>query len=254
MVAKEICRGWLGVSACWAGLLRLCVCMALLAAPVRASIPPATKTSDICRIAASLAARETGVPLNVLLAVTLTETGRSRDGTLQPWPWTVNMEGAGRWFENRAQARNYAEKEFRRGARSFDIGCFQINYKWHGQAFDSVDQMFDPMANARYAAQYLLRLLAEKGDWKSAVGAYHSRTPKFARKYSARFMRIYAGLGGGGDIPAPAVPTAGRRERPNGFPLLQAHPSGQVATGSLVSLTTAAPGGGLITVGLGRLF
>lgn len=143
--------------------------------------------NQTCDLAAAHAAKETGVPVSVLQAITRTETGRNKNGVTKPWPWTVNMEGKGVWFANIDDAKSYVHKNYNRGARSFDVGCFQINYKWHGQAFASIDQMFDPDINALYAAKFLLSLFQEKGDWGLAAGAYHSRTPKYATKYQARF-------------------------------------------------------------------
>lgn len=201
----------------------------------------------ICEQVASEASRRTGVPVSVLKAISLTETGRKRGGTFRPWPWTVNMQGKGHWFDSEDDARAYVYKEFRRGARSFDIGCFQINYKWHGQAFRSIDEMFDPLANALYAARFLQTLHAELGDWGRAAGAYHSRTPEFADRYQARFERLHAGLAGSpaNDIPeipdivAAANGTAGLEVLPavlrvNRYPLLRTGtPTG---LGSLVPL------------------
>ena len=115
------------------------------------------------------------------------------------------MEGLGKWFDDLTTAKAYVDKHFRRGARSFDVGCFQINYKWHGHAFGSIDDMFDPITNARYAASFLRELYAEFGDWSAAAGAYHSRTPKYAKRYKARFNRIRAGLVDMADIVMPAV-------------------------------------------------
>ncbi len=151
-------------------------------------------TSQICDVSARFAARQVGVPLDVLRAVSRVETGRRSDGVLKPWPWTVNMEGLGKWFPDRLSARAFAMESFKAGARSFDIGCFQINYKWHGQAFRSIDEMFDPNSNAIYAARFLKGLYAEYGDWSAAVGAYHSRTPNRASSYVARFEKVFAGL------------------------------------------------------------
>ena len=141
--------------------------------------------SDICELAAQKAAIESGVPLSVLRAISLTETGRKINGQFKPWPWTVNMEGIGKWFDNYEEAKKYVDRHFDRGARSFDVGCFQINYRWHHQAFSSIEQMFEPMENARYAAKFLSELYDEFGEWSKAAGAYHSRTPKYARKYTA---------------------------------------------------------------------
>lgn len=202
--------------------------------------------SELCIDAAHQVSHESGIPVSVLLAITLTETGRNRSGTTQPWPWTVNMEGKGNWFDDRSRAQAYVETHYQRGARSFDIGCFQINYRWHGHAFSSFEEMFDPVANARYAASFLNELYLEFGDWSTAAGAYHSRTPEFSNRYRARFEAFRKRLN---DPSAPRVhaasinpgtdrETAGsphQSERPNLFPLLRSGNDRQ-GFGSLVPL------------------
>ena len=226
-----------------AGLLAL-----LLAAPATAATPDGG--AALCDRAAAEAAARTGVPVAVLRAISLTETGRKRGGRHRPWPWTVNMEGKGLWLDDRASALAYVHRHHARGARSFDVGCFQINYRWHGRAFESIEQMFDPLANALYAAKFLRRLHAETGDWGRAAGAYHSRTPKFARRYQKRFERIHAGLTG---TPPPRTPPprtlpdaapepGGRSARANGFPLLLADAEGIRAPGSLVPMRAGGAG------------
>ncbi len=222
--------------------------LALLVAA--SAVRPSTDLPALCDRAASEAAARSGVPLSVLRAITLAETGRALSGAFRPWPWTVNMEGAGHWFATRDEALAFVRKEYARGARSFDVGCFQINYKWHGQAFDSVEQMFDPEANAAYAAAFLRRLYESEGSWPQAAGAYHSLTPEFADRYRERFERIHAGLAG---TPAPVVEipdivAAANRNAPpapreNRFPLFIAGAPG--SAGSLV------PRGG---AGVGPLF
>lgn len=175
-----------------------------------------------CDAAAREAAAQSGVPLGVLMAISRTETGRGKNGTVQPWPWTVNMEGKSAWFDSEDEARAFVFRHFKRGARSFDVGCFQINYKWHGAAFRSIEEMFDPVANALYAANFLRDLHKELGDWTKAAGAFHSRTPEYARKYEARFTSIQASL----QVPQRALPKSAQAQRkparqPNRFPLLQ---------------------------------
>jgi hypothetical protein len=187
------------------------------------------------------------VPLSVLRAISLTETGRRRDGGFKPWPWTVNMEGAGVWFDGEDEARAHVFRHHQRGARSYDVGCFQINYRWHGEHFASIEEMFDPLANARYAARFLSELHAETGDWSRAAGAYHSRTREYADRYRARFDRIRARLDGAPppeELPrlaaaeAPAAPEAEPAPvRVNNFPLLQA--ASPTGLGSLVPLGSA---------------
>jgi hypothetical protein len=202
----------------------------------------------LCERAAAEAARQEGVPLSVLRAISLTETGRRRDGRFRPWPWTVNMEGAGHWFDSREEALSYALNEFDRGARSFDVGCFQINHKWHGAHFTSIEQMFEPTVNALYAARFLKSLYAEQGSWEAAAGAYHSRTPEYAERYAARFSRFRAALQDDGGEAIPDIPDIvlaayegdepPSRPRINSFPLLQA--GSGAGLGSLVPIGNAA--------------
>ena len=213
----------------------------LLALLFHAPAPGSAHEAVLCDAAARRAAERTGVPLEVLRAITRVETGRHRNGALQPWPWTVNMEEAGRWFDTRAELLDYVERHMARGARSFDLGCFQINYRWHGHAFRSVAEMTDPDTGALYAARFLAELHAETGDWTRAAGAYHSRTPVHARRYTARFREVLAGLGAAPPkpqatgTPSPA-PRGDHARRP--FPLL----AGGEAPGSPGSLVPAGLG------------
>ena len=182
----------------------------------------------LCEQAAQIAAQDEGVPFDVMRALTLTETGRRQNGALRPWAWAVNHAGDGHWFDTREEAMTFAESALRRGARNFDVGCFQLNHRWHGDAFRDLATMFDPVANARYAARYLREQYATTGDWTAAAGAYHSFTPEFAQRYSARFAQLRGGVA---DSPVP-VQVAVQRE--NNFPLLR---GGQGASGSLVPLS-----------------
>ena len=140
------------------------------------------------------------MPQEVLHAISLTETGRPDGGRLRPWPWAINREGQGHWFGNRAEAFAFAQASLAAGRGSFDVGCFQINYHWHGHNFPSLEAMFDPEAGATYAARFLQSLYLERGSWLAAAGAYHSQTPSRASVYRARFERILAGLGGNTDL------------------------------------------------------
>jgi hypothetical protein len=199
------------------------------------------KIANLCDRAAIRAANTNQVPLDVLRAISRAETGRASPNGLQPWPWTVNMEGAGRWFSTLDEARSYVFSHFKSGARSFDVGCFQINYKWHGDAFRSIDDMFDPQINADYAAKFLTKLYGEFGNWPDAAGASHSRTPKLATKYATRFDRIRAGLTGTSEI-ALAGQSGQRRSfdresRANRILGPSPLTTGQVTLGSLVPIT-----------------
>lgn len=156
----------------------------------------------LCEWASTTAAQEAGIPEDILGALTLTETGRRRDGVVRPWAWSANSEGDGTWFDDPAAAVAFAESRVAAGRHNLDIGCFQLNYRWHGENFSSVGEMFDPLANARYAAKFVSQLYGEMGDWRRAAGAFHSRTPSNANRYLARFDELRSTLqrGGFGDM------------------------------------------------------
>ena len=242
---------WRVVLACGASLG-----ISLAAAPSAAQ----QDLSQVCERAAVEAAAGSGVPVSVLKAISLTETGRERGGQIRPWPWTVNMEGKGVWFDSREAALSYVYEHYKRGARSFDVGCFQINYKWHHQHFASIEAMFDPSANAGYAAEFLLSLHGESGDWEAAAGAYHSRTPEYANRYKAKFAAYRTRFRHEDDLPLvvepPILPVASARKpgagkvtraRVNTFPLLRG--GGQPALGSLVPLADRGAATGLFARG-----
>jgi Transglycosylase SLT domain len=202
--------------------------------------------SDLCLAAARAAATETGVPHEVLLAVSLAETGRAdaaAGGALRPWPWTTGQAGAGNWFATREDAAAHVRDLLAQRVTNVDLGCFQINLRWHGSNFASVEAMLDPATNALYAARLLQSHHDRLQDWSAAAGAYHSGTEALALRYRERFDRIYAEGGGeaaAGETPPRIAVTA---PRANGFPLLLA--GGQGSGGSLFP----AVGGGRPLIG-----
>jgi len=97
------------------------------------------------------------------------------------------------------------------GVRSIDIGCMQVNRAHHPQAFASLENGFDPMANADYAARFLKQLKEGPagGDWHKAAGFYHSQTPERAEPYRSRVQATLAGLPPGATAPVrPPMPAA----------------------------------------------
>jgi hypothetical protein len=190
---------------------------------VRSSVDPAA----LCTKAARAAAKQAGVPYDVLLAISVVETGRD----LRPWPWTVNLGGEGHWLDSKAEAEVLVQTALDEGRTNIDIGCFQLNLRWHASAFSSIEEMLDPDRNALYAAGYLAEMHARTGDWTQAAAAYHSATPEHAERYGAQYEKTVAALAGDPSEPAPAV------DRPvNGFPLLTSGAPG--SNGSLVPVTS----------------
>jgi hypothetical protein len=182
-------------SGLWSALA-LGLSLACLASAPAARAESLEAGAATCERAIVEGARRARVPEGVLQAISLTETGRTVGGRLRPWPWAINREGQGHWFASRDEALAFARASLAEGRRSFDVGCFQINYLWHGANFASLEAMFDPGIGADYAAGFLTDLHRSRGDWSLAAGDYHSRTPDKAQVYRARFDRILAGIGG----------------------------------------------------------
>jgi hypothetical protein len=169
--------------------------LALAAVPAMAAAPAAPGAPDLCLAAADAAAARHGIPAQMMRAITLVETRRTVDGVTGPWPWTLNIGRTGYWHRTRTEALAHAEREMARGERSIDLGCFQLNHRWHGGNFSGPDEMLDPWLAADYAARFLGELHAETGDWMRAAGLYHSRTPAHSARYQGLVRRTLARLG-----------------------------------------------------------
>ena len=178
-----------------------------LALPLLLALPPlavAAEDRGACRAAIAVAEAEAALPAGLLHAIGRTESGR-RDpatGRIEPWPWALNAAGMGLYAATREEAVATVLALQARGLRSIDVGCLQVNLLHHPGAFASVEDAFDPLANARYAAGFLRELQARAGgDWGLAVARYHSATPERGEAYR---LRVMASLAGG----AAALPVA----------------------------------------------
>ena len=84
---------------------------------------------------------------------------------------------------------------------SFDLGPFQVNtcnlneLVAHGFAPEAI--LRDGCINARAAARLLRREYERTGNIWSAIGAYHSRTPKYRDAYIARIRKHLARMENG---------------------------------------------------------
>jgi len=135
------------------------------------------------------------LPAGLLLAIGRVESGRWDPslGRVIPWPWAVNLAGAGRFATTKDDAVRLVRSALAEGRRNVDVGCFQVNLQHHPTAFDSLEQAFDPAANARYAASFLADLKTRLGSWSSAVEAYHSANPARAIPYGRAVMGKWDG-------------------------------------------------------------
>lgn len=190
-------------------VLAVTAIVAILSAPALAYD---AGSADACQTAGIDAELLHAVPPGLLLAIGRVESGR-RDpatGKVAPWPWTINAAGAGRQFETDAEALGTTRLLREQGVSSIDVGCFQVNLAHHPNAFVSLEDAFDPHANADYAARFLAALRMRTGSWEEAVAAYHSATPERGGPYRDQVLAGWTRRG--------AAP------KPSPAPLMQSNP------------------------------
>jgi soluble lytic murein transglycosylase-like protein len=134
------------------------------------AVLPARAQTDLCEREMAQAASKYGIPLGILYAVGLTETGAG--GHLHAN--ALNIEGDAVYSLSREQAiaRFHAAQAADR--RLIDVGCMQLNHYFHGKSFASVGEMLDPHKNVDYAARFLKELRAREGGWTLAVARYNA--------------------------------------------------------------------------------
>jgi hypothetical protein len=163
---------------------QLCHLIAGFALAIGAASPALAESPwTACHAELRSAADRYGVPYRILEAVAAAESGRDGNGYLWPWPWTVNVQGKARYFNTRAEAAAHARDAIARGIENVDLGCFQINWRYHGKYFPDADSMLSPVDNVAYAARLLADERRQSTSWSAAVTRYHTRNPHHAAKY-----------------------------------------------------------------------
>lgn len=127
-------------------------------------------TAATCEREMLRASQKYKVPLAVLYSVGLTETGRK--GSMQPY--AMNVDGKAVFSRSLAEAQGKFQGFLSSGAKFIDVGCMQINHRFHGKQFRSLAHMFNPSDNVDYAARFLVELKAREQTWTMAVARYNA--------------------------------------------------------------------------------
>jgi hypothetical protein len=134
----------------------------------------------------SNAEKEHNIPKGLLLAVAKTESNLEA--------YALNISGRSHFFKDKDTALKTIRCALDEGITNIDIGAAQINYKWHGHKFSSIEDMLSPEVNIKYAAKLLSTLRQEYGDWHRAIRLYHSSKPKHHRQYSRKVVLCWLGV------------------------------------------------------------
>lgn len=143
-------------------------CISSVVGPAAAAAPG--DASRVCERQMAQAAAKHGVPLGMLYAVGLTESGNR--GSLQPY--AMNIQGKAYFGSTAADVVQRLAQAQREGVRLVDLGCTQINHHYHRAKFASLEAMIDPAQNVEYATRFLKELKEREGSWTLAVARYHA--------------------------------------------------------------------------------
>lgn len=151
------------------------------------------KRFDYCQQATQQIERKHGIPRNLLRAISLTESGRwsQADKANIAWPWTVASGKAGDFFPTKSEAIKHVRALQAKGVRNIDVGCMQINLRYHPDAFKNLNEAFEPRYNVEYAAKFLTRLFKETKSWTQAAGRYHSSNPERHMYYREKVLGFW---------------------------------------------------------------
>jgi hypothetical protein len=158
-----------------------------------AVLPANARESAPCEAQIAQAERTYKLPPRLLASIALVESGRRSpaDQEKTAWPWTINAEGKGQFFATKADAIAEVLRLRKRGVRSIDVGCMQVNLLHHPDAFANLDEAFEPATNVDYAARFLLDLKDKTRSWTQATAFYHSQTETLNRPYKAKVMQVW---------------------------------------------------------------
>lgn len=149
----------------------------------------------ICERELARAAEKYEIPLQILYAVALTESGTGSG--LQPL--MLHIEGKDHIPATLPEALRLFHEANGRGVKLIDIGCMQVNWYWHRHEFNSLEEIFDPRLNVEQGARFLKVLRKRHGSWTMAAARYNAgpKNTVAQHRYVCRVMKnlVAAGVG-----------------------------------------------------------
>ncbi|MDX1916617.1 MAG: transglycosylase SLT domain-containing protein [Rickettsiaceae bacterium] len=136
------------------------------------------------------------IPKDLLHSISLQESGRTHKilNKKIPWPWTVNVEGKGYYFNSKQEAVKFVKTEKQKGKKSIDVGCMQISLLYHGNEFESIEDAFEPKRNIEFGAIFLREKFEQYKSWNKAVANYHSANDFKGSKYKESVLKIASNI------------------------------------------------------------
>ena len=136
--------------------------------------------------------KQFNIPDKLLTSISLVESGINKNNRFISWPWTLNVAGKSKFFDNKNDALDFLKKNYKN--KNIDVGCMQISLKYHFKEFDSLENILDPEQNVKYAAKFLKNLFSKHRRWNEAISRYHSSVPIRKKKYLKRVKNYWADI------------------------------------------------------------
>jgi hypothetical protein len=173
-------------------------CAGVPAHATEASVDGGDNYWRICAEAIGKAEKAAKVPRHLMLSIAIVESGRRNEETERyaPWPWTINAKGEGSFFDSKEDAISAVRDLRDQDISNIDVGCMQVNLSYHPNAFEDLEDAFDPEKNAAYASRFLRSLFGDTGSWFHAIARYHSSTYRNNRQYLIRVAKTWHRLKG----------------------------------------------------------
>ena len=148
-----------------------------------------TVNSNVCEHNILDIEQQIDIPRGLLKAIGLTESGRYiNKSKFVIWPWTINTNKKSLFFDTKKQMLKFLMHETKNGNFNLDVGCMQINLKWHGKYFKKISDSVDPKINISYATSFLYKLKSDFKTWNEAIKRYHSSKPSKNIRYHKKVL------------------------------------------------------------------
>lgn len=141
----------------------------------------AAKDNNPCYAWAAIAEQAYGMPKGLMTAIVTQESGGHA--------YALNVDGRAYKYRTAVDAA-YAIQDMAQRAYEIDVGCGQLNIRWHGIKFKNLGALLDPHINMSYAAWHLSVLYKQTGDWAKAAAHYHSYDAGKNRPYVCSLKQI----------------------------------------------------------------
>lgn len=148
------------------------------------AISPKKMTAETCRYYIEEEAKSRGLDAHLLEAIAHIESKLS--------PYMVNASGAGYSFKTPEEAIRFIKTKQQQGCQNISVGPMQLHLPSHRRHFKSLEEMFEPQKNIRYAAKLLAKFKRQTGCTEKAVKMYHTGSSWGGEEYKNRVFGAWA--------------------------------------------------------------